>query len=293
MPYITPTAAEIASRLNLKGSRGNWRGTCPACDYDTAFSLRETTGRPLIYCANGCSQEILTDMVNAVMGCGWTVREDTASSRDKLASRERRIAAAIKIWDGSVVANDTPADSYLTRRGLRGLAASEALRFHRGCRHPDQSGTYPALVAIVVDVAGQPIGVHRTYLTLSGLKANLDLAKASKGLMAGGAIRLDNETPEIVVGEGIESSASAGRILGLPAWAAISAGNLGWTLALPVGIKSVVIAADADKPGEKAAQAAEARWQAEGRRVRIARPTAAGQDFNDVLLALGRLPDAE
>ena len=46
---------------------------------------------------------------------------------------------------------------------------------------------------------------------------------------------------------------------------------------------SVVIAADHDGPGLKAAEAAADRWQSEGRRVRIARPDRAGADFNDIL----------
>ena len=293
MPCNLPTAAEIASRLNLKGNRGNWRGTCPACDYKTALSIRETAGRPLIYCANGCSQATLIDIMNSVMVGGWTMREDARGAKHEAANQERRIAGAIKTWDSSTSAIDTPAERYLSGRGLPNLAASKALRFHPSCRHPDQKGTFPALVAVVVDEEGQPIGVHRTYLTQSGNKANLEPAKASKGVIAGGAIRLDDGAPEIVIGEGIESSASAGRLLGLPAWAAISACNLGWTLALPSRVKSVVIAADADKPGEKAAEAAKARWQAQGKRVRIALPTATGQDFNDVLLARGSAPDAE
>ena len=89
-----------------------------------------------------------------------------------------------------------------------------------------------------------------------------------------------------MIGEGIETSASAGRMLGLPAWSALSAGNLGNGLVLPPEVRSVVIAADPDESGQKAAREAWRRWTAEGRRVRIAMPNAAG-DFNDVLRAQG------
>jgi hypothetical protein len=86
-----------------------------------------------------------------------------------------------------------------------------------------------------------------------------------------------------VIAEGIESSASAGQMLGLPAWAAISAGNLGYALALPLGVRRITIAVDADDVGRNAAQAAACRWRAERRIVRFVTPDVG--DFNDVALA--------
>lgn len=149
------------------------------------------------------------------------------------------------------------------------------------------------MLALVVDAAGAPIAVHRTYLRRDGSgKANVTPAKASIGPVRGGAIRLDPVAAELVIGEGIESSASAGRLMALPAWAAISAGNLARALVLPLEVRSVVIAADHDppngngqRPGPDAADAAARRWRAEGRVVRVATPDLPGSDFNDVLRA--------
>ena len=133
--------------------------------------------------------------------------------------------------------------------------------------------------------AGSPVALHRTYLAQDGRgKADADPARASLGPVWGGAVRLDSVAPELVVGEGIETAASAGRLLGRPAWAAISAGNLERGLVLPPEVRRVVVALDPDGPGERAARAAAARWLAEGRAVRIARPVGPG-DFNDVLAA--------
>jgi Toprim domain len=53
-------------------------------------------------------------------------------------------------------------------------------------------------------------------------------------------------------------------------------------LVLPSGVDSVVIAADPDEPGRKAARDAWFRWRGEGREVRIATPDGSG-DFNDLL----------
>jgi putative DNA primase/helicase len=52
---------------------------------------------------------------------------------------------------------------------------------------------------------------------------------------------------------------------------------------LPPQVRSVVIAADPDEPGRRAANAAWRRWKADGRRVRISTPNAGRGDFNEIL----------
>jgi phage/plasmid primase-like uncharacterized protein len=279
------TAADIAGRLGLKKYRRSWRGTCPACDYARTFAIREMKGRTVTFCANGCGRDALADALARVTGADNRPAERETVNLDDAARRAGATAEALKIWAGSTTALDTLADVYLTRRALPGLAASAALRFRGDCHHPEQRGRYPALVALVLDVAGKPVAVHRTYLGADGRKAAVEPPKASKGPVWGGAIRLDPEAPEIVIGEGIESSASAGRLLQLPAWAALSAGNMARGLILPPEVRAVVIAADADEAGRSAADAAAERWRAEGRHVRIARPDSPGRDFNDLLCA--------
>jgi phage/plasmid primase-like uncharacterized protein len=176
----------------------------------------------------------------------------------------------------------TLVQAYGIARGLPELARSAALRFRLDCPHPD-GGKVPAMVGLVVDATGALVAVHRTYLRRDGTgKADVARAKASLGPVWGGAIRLDPLAPELLIGEGIESSASAGRMLGLPAWSALSAGNLARGLVLPPEVRAVVIAADPDEAGQDAACDAWHRWTAEGRRVRIATPNGSA-DFNDVL----------
>ncbi len=140
------------------------------------------------------------------------------------------------------------------------------------------------MVALVIDVTGAPIAVHRTYLTRDGLKADVEPAKASLGPVWGGAIRLEElvDGLPLVIGEGIETAASAGRLTGFPGWAGISAGNMARGLVLPPEVHRVVIATDPDKAGRAAARDAWTRWRAEGRVVQVAVPRGAG-DFNDIL----------
>jgi putative DNA primase/helicase len=276
-------ATDIATRLGLKRYTRSWRGRCPACDYPGTFSVRASTGgRALLFCASCQDRDALAAAV--VRAAGQERQPDPSEKHDVAAARQRKQAAALRLWRGSEPATGTSADVYLSRRGLAGLAASPALRFRADCPHPEV-GRLSALIALASDMAGAPLAVHRTYLTRDGFKAGVVPAKASVGPVWGGAIRLSELVlgSPLVIGEGIETAASAGRLMGFPAWAAISAGNLAKGLALPPEAWHVLIAADADIAGEQAAQAAALRWSAEGRRVEIARPRRGRGDFNDMI----------
>jgi len=276
---------DLALRLKLDRRPRSWRGDCPCCGYPRAFSLRAGTGqRPLLFCANGCDRHALSAAVARAAGQSWKAPECGAGP-DELgaAARRRRTACALGIWADARPAFDTLGDAYLADRRLAGLSASRALRFHPATPHPE-GGRLPALIAAVLDATGIIVGIHRTYLDpATGRKAAAEPAKASLGPVWGGAVRLDPEAEELTVGEGIESAASAGRVFRLPAWAALSAGNLGRGLVLPRDIRSIVIAADPDEAGQRAAREAEQRWRMEGRRVRVATPDDPKADFNDLL----------
>ena len=103
------------------------------------------------------------------------------------------------------------------------------------------------------------------------------------GPCRGGAVRLAPAVDPLLIGEGIETCLAAMQATSHGAWAALSTAGLRG-LALPTHIRDIIVLADGDPPGEAAAITAAARWQREGRRVRIARAPA-GADFNDLLLA--------
>ena len=275
-------AADLAARFRLRKRVRSWGGNCPSCSYHGAFSVKLGKGKmPLLYCANGCSREQLREVARNALGASWEP-PPSVDGQTVAQARAAKQAAALRLWQGSEPCAGTAAARYLASRGLPGLAASPALRFRGDCWHAERS-RHPAMIALVLDVAGTAVAVHRTYVTADGAKAAVDPPKASLGPLWGGAIRLDHAADAVVIGEGIETAASAGLLLGLPAWAALSAGNLAAGLVLLPAIRSVTIAADQDGPGRKAAHDAAARWRAEGRTVRIATPDRAGQDFNDVL----------
>ena len=92
---------------------------------------------------------------------------------------------------------------------------------------------------------------------------------------------------KITIAEGIETALSVMQPTGLPTWAALSTSGMK-ALKLPRKVREVVIAADGDEPGRKAARALAARFVREGRRVRIMQAPD-GKDWNDILCGKGRI----
>ncbi|WP_234731073.1 DUF7146 domain-containing protein [Acidocella facilis] len=291
-------AADLAARMGLHRAGREWRGTCPACGYGAdAFTLSAgRNGRLLGWCASCQNRDAIAALLRADGPTAYapTVAPSTTMKAEE--ARQKAQARARAIWSGAgPVTAKNPAGRYLARRALAHLAGCPALRYRADVPHPAArpgASRHPAMLALVQDVAGAALGVHRTYLAADGAKARLEPVKASLGPIWGGAIRLAPAAPHIAIGEGIESAASAGMLLNLPAWAAISAGNLASGLILPAEVKAVTIAADDDglnaqgrNPGLDAAEAAARRWKAEGRAVRIIKANVQGQDFNDILQA--------
>ncbi len=279
---------DLACRLDLRKRPRSWGGDCPACSYRAAFSMKPgKAGGVRAYCANGCTADVLSDALQRALGADWTLPA-RLPDRDIAAQRAGKQTAAARLFAGStpLTAAD-PAGRYLARRGLAHLLACPTLRYRSDCWHPE-GGRWPALVAQVQDAAGTPVASHRTYVDRDGRKASVDPPRASLGPVWGAAIRLHDVAAELLVGEGVETAASAGLLLGLPAWAALSAGNMAAGLILPEMVRTITVAADPDEPGRRAARDASARWRAEGRTVRIAMPDKAGEDFNDLLQARAR-----
>jgi putative DNA primase/helicase len=193
---------------------------------------------------------------------------------------------AVQIFSESVPANGTLADVYLKSRGIT-CPIPPTIRFHGNLRNG--AGIYgPAMVALVTrGTDDNPIGILRTFLSADGNeKAWCIPNKMMLGPCRGGAVRLSEASDSVMVGEGIETSLSAMQGTGRATWAALSAPGL-CTLDLPRPIRDVIILADGDEPGERAAQDAAQRWNRQGRRVRIARAPS-GLDFNDLLLGRAR-----
>ena len=196
---------------------------------------------------------------------------------------------ARQIWKQTRPVAATVAEAYLEARGVGHAADAAALRFHPGLSHPVAPGRLSALVAGVQDVDGRFVGAQRTYLD-GARKAAVDPVRASLGRLTGGAVRLaDPVDGRLLIGEGIESTAAAVRVLDWrgAAWATLGTSGLR-AVEIPAGVHDVVIAADRDPGGggQLAAAALAGRLADEGRSVAIELPPFVG-DWCDVL-ALAR-----
>ena len=191
---------------------------------------------------------------------------------------------AARIWHHS--GPDERISVYLRSRCID-LTPQRDLRLHPALHHRSGSCS-PAIVALIRDVEGKPLAVHRIWLTADcTAKAPFDPDKMTLGPMAGGAVRLTPIADTLLLGEGIESTMSAMKLTDLPGWSTLSAPGMK-AVQLPTSVRHVVIAADHDPPGLIAAQALFERLEAEGRTVTAIRPDREGDDFNDVLREIVR-----
>jgi putative DNA primase/helicase len=106
------------------------------------------------------------------------------------------------------------------------------------------------------------------------------------GHASGGAVRLAPVAEVLQIAEGIETAAAVQQATVQATWAALSASGLA-ALRLPPIVRTVIICADNDGAGQRAAWIAAERWCAEGRRVRIAIPPEPDTDFVDLFLGRG------
>ena len=111
-----------------------------------------------------------------------------APSRDDAEQRRRKIQQARAIYDSGVW--DKRIQAYLRSRGI--TLTSPILRFCESAPHR-LGARLPAMLAPVVDISGEQIGAHLTYLRRGG-DGKADLPKEHqrecRGALAGGAIRL-------------------------------------------------------------------------------------------------------
>jgi putative DNA primase/helicase len=150
-----------------------------------------------------------------------------------------------------------PARRYLASRGF--TLFPETLRMHPALywHDPDRKrfGPFPVLLAVVVDVNGKGVTLHRTYLTYDGTKAPVPkvkkvMARPSDTSMHGVAIRLFPQEPTLGVSEGIETAIACKEGTGIPCWPLVSAQFMDSFLP-PPGVERVIVFSDKNKPTQQ------------------------------------------
>lgn len=158
-------------------------------------------------------------------------------------ARARAIRDAREIWQAAEPGKGTAAEAYLAGRGIRFPEWPPTLRYlpaHRYGRPKDSDYAGPCMIAAVQNQAGKVAAVHQTWIDPAnpGRKAALVdrqgealPAKLVRGSKKGGAIRLSplGSSGVLVMGEGIETTASALTINAIPTaayWAGVDLGNM-------------------------------------------------------------------
>jgi hypothetical protein len=199
-------------------------------------------------------------------------------------------AAARRLFGVSQPISGTVVETYLRERGIMALHEDGALRFHPRCYYrPDEHSPteiWPAMIARVTDLDGQITGVHRTWLDPSGRsKAPLDTPRRAMGDLLGNAVCFGLADDVLAAGEGIETMLSLRCVLPtMPMAAALSANHLAAML-LPLTLRRLYIACDADTAGEVAAMTLTERAEAAGIEAIPLSPRLG--DFNEDLRRLG------
>jgi putative DNA primase/helicase len=320
------SAAVIARNLGGQRQGHNWRCSCPRdCGYMLSLSDGDD-GKLLVHCFGGCEfDEILVALVEYGLLDDADSMDGPVYAGNASAPRRRddaaRTAHAIEIYN--LGTTDERVETYLRSRSIS--VTSTVLRFSEHVPH--RLGIrLPAMLAPIVDVRGEQIGTHATFLRTDGSgKAHLpkEFQRECRGVIRGGAIRLSAYVPsaraddasastrrsagrsataymksngsshdpecELLICEGVETSLAAMQLFRLPGWSVAYGGNLR-TIELPPAVRHIIIAADNDASGagQRNAMAAYKRWTGEGKSVRIVMPPGTDTDFNDLLTSKGR-----
>ena len=288
------TAQNLSQQLG-----GHWYGRygtapCPICQTErrkdqNALTLSDNENRLLAHCKkSGCDFHDIVAAAGLTHG-KWKAPNLVETAQRKAQAKEeanRRSLQAQRLWSETWPIAGSLAEQYLRQRAIT-CELPNTLRFHPECWHPSAK-RLPAMLSVVEGAAG--FALHRTYLMQDGSgKAQVEPPKAMLGNVSGGAVRLAKASGPLVVAEGIETALSlCCGLLNGPAtvWAALSTAGL-VSLKLPPKVGKLVIAADNDKAGHRAANDLATKASQIGWEVTLS-PPESGADWNIVLRGMGQ-----
>lgn len=272
--YEVPTEVLEAAKFGRR--EGRWiRTKCPFCDPEGRKSRALALGETGWLC-HRCHAEDHDHAERARLHLNFR------TTGTRAADERRRREKALRIAEGSsaITAGD-PVDRYLRdRRRLVPLRESWPGELRRArLWHPDTRREYVCMVALVRDLSGTIMAVHRTYLMDDGTRADdkalprgvrVDNAKLSLGPLLGGHSVVLGEDPNadtIGIAEGLESTLAFQMRLRLPCRSGLNANGVR-AMRVPAEVRGIYIGpdiGDKDRVGLLAAFSLQKRLLAEGR----------------------------
>jgi hypothetical protein len=285
-PDLAAIGRSLVERL---GGRWSGRGglcLCPAHDdRNPSLSIRLGDHRLLYHCFAGCE---IRDVLRAMRTLDHRATHAGLPSAPWPPKTTDRMAGRLaSLWSEAVPVAGTPAATYLRGRHLEPVR--DGIRYHP--RVPLGAGAgllfRPAILAAVRD-GPVLLALHRTFLTIDGTRLASDLASPRRmlGRPGRGAVRLGRASHILGIAEGLETAISAMALLGIPVWAALGNERLAH-LEIPLGVRRLLILADDDVAGRRAAAAAIESHVASGRQICRLWPGRGFNDWNDRLRAGG------
>ena|SRR5882672_3004009 len=262
-----------------KGAAGKWTDAATGEHGDLLDIIRETSGLVDFH-----------DVVDEARRFLSLPRLDFEPKHPITPAQVGSPESARRLFAMSQPLTGTIAEKYLRKRGITALHEVGALRFHPRCYYrPDADApaeVWPALIAVVTDLAGKITGAHRTWLNPSGNdKAPVDTPRRAMGHLLGHGVRFGVATDVMAAGEGLETMLSLRSALpALPMLAALSANHLAAIL-FPATLRRLYVVRDPDQAGDLAVAALISRAQSAGIEALTLSPTLG--DFNDDLCQLG------
>jgi putative DNA primase/helicase len=278
-------------RFRFDNKRGRGDFICNQCGAGDGFKLLERTfgwtfsmARGKVIAAAGLASGYEFDRSPLPAPTSAKFESSAGQRAAQLPARVHRLRSGM-----CSIENCDDAVDYLESRRLWPLPERCSLRAHATVEYWDRDsnrriGRYPALVADVLDIAGELVTCHVTWLSggkkLSGYKPRKILTDLVGRI--GCAARLMPVAHVLGIAEGIETALSAALIDGIPVWAALNTSLLA-RFEPPATVRTLRVYADRDEAGLMAALKLLERLQ--GRiRVEIRTPPAPAKDWNDTLL---------
>jgi Toprim domain len=265
-----------------KGAAGKWTDAATGEHGDLLDLLRKRCG--LVEFRD------VADEARRFLGLSRSDLELTATNRRPASAETGSVESARRLFAMAKPITGTIVEAYLRNRGITAWHDAGSLRFHPRCYYrPDEDApteTWPAMIAGVTDLDGRINGAHRTWLDPSGRrKAPIDTPRRAMGNLLGNAVRFAVANDVLAAGEGIETMLSLRCVLPtLPMAAALSANHLRAML-LPLTLRRLYIARDADAAGAAAVTGLTERAEAAGIEAIAFSPRLG--DFNEDLRTLG------